>query len=109
VAQSAAEGAIGYTEYAYALNTGFPVAKVLNAAGYCTAPTADNVGVSLLSAQINADQTENLSPVYTDTDPRTYELSYYSYMILPTTTAAPMTAAKGNTLGAFGQYLLCQG
>jgi phosphate ABC transporter phosphate-binding protein len=109
VAQASAEGAIGITEYAYALESGFPVAKVLNAAGYYTAPTPDSVGVSLLNAQVNTDQTENLSQVYTDTDPRTYELSYYSYMILPTDSSAGFSTAKGNTLGAFGSYLLCQG
>jgi phosphate ABC transporter phosphate-binding protein len=115
VSQASAEGAIGYSEYSYALATGFPVAKVLNAAGYYTAPTPGNVGVSLLDAQINNNpsdplyQTEDLSQVYTDTDPRSYELSYYSYMILPTSTTAPMTTAKRSTLAAFGQYLLCQG
>jgi ABC-type phosphate transport system substrate-binding protein len=115
VAQATAEGAIGYTEYSYALETGFPVAKVLNAAGYYTAPTAANVGVSLLNAQIDNNpsdllyQTEELSNVYTDTDPRTYELSYYSYMIVPTDLTSPMNIDKGYTLGTFGAYLLCQG
>ena len=104
-----AVGTIGYTEYSYAQQTGFPVAKVLNAAGYYTAPTPDNIGVSLLSAQVNTDNSENLSPVYADADPRTYELSYYSYMIVPTDLTTPMTTAKGDTLGAFGSYLLCQG
>jgi phosphate ABC transporter phosphate-binding protein len=117
VRQAQADGAIGYVEYSYALQTGFPVALVLNAAGYYTEPTAQNVAVSLLAAQINTDQssplylTQNLSNVYTDPDPRTYELSSYSYMILPvgTTPTPPMTTAKGYTLGAFGAYLLCQG
>jgi phosphate ABC transporter phosphate-binding protein len=115
VSQQQADGAIGYVEYSYALETGFPVAKVLNAAGYYTEPTAGHVAVSLLKAQINMDAssadylTENLSGVYTDTDPRTYELSSYSYLILPTTSAAPMNTAAGYTLGAFGAYLLCQG
>jgi hypothetical protein len=53
--------------------------------------------------------TQDLSQVYSDTDPRTYELSSYSYMILPTDLTAPMTNAKGLTLGDFGKYLLCQG
>ena len=81
VSQQQADGAIGYVEYSYALETGFPVAKVLNAAGYYTEPTAGHVAVSLLKAQINMDQssplylTQDLSQVYTDTDPRTYELS----------------------------------
>ena len=115
VSQQQANGAIGYVEFSYALETGFPVAKVLNQAGYYTEPTAGHVAVSLLKAQINSDKsstlylTQDLSQVYTDQDPRTYELSSYSYMILPTTSSAPMTAAKGYTLGDFGKYLLCQG
>ena len=115
VSQPQADGAIGYVEYSYALETGFPVALVLNAAGYYTEPTAENVAVSLLAAQINMDKgsadylTQNLSNVYTDPDPRTYELSSYSYMILPTDLSPPMNTAKGYTLGAFGSYLLCQG
>jgi len=115
VSQAQANGAIGYVEFSYALETGFPVAKVLNTAGFYTEPTAGHVAVSLLKAQINMDKssplylTQNLSQVYTDTDPRTYELSSYSYMILPTSLSAPMNNAKGFTLGAFGAYLLCQG
>ena len=115
VRQQQADGAIGYVEYSYAKETGFPVAKVLNAAGYYTEPTAGHVAVSLLKAKINSDKssslylTQNLSQVYTDTDPRTYELSSYSYLILPTSTTPPMSTTKGYTLGAFGAYLLCEG
>src|SRR5215467_9974570 len=115
VSQSGANGAIGYVEYSYALQTGFPVAKVLNRAGYYTEPTPGHVAVSLLRAKINTNKssplylTQDLSRVYTNPDPRTYELSSYSYMILPTDTRMGMTTAKGYTLGAFGKYLLCQG
>lgn len=115
VSQAQADGTIGYVEYSYALQTGFPVALVENAAGYYTEPTAGNVALSLTQAQINMDPssplylTQNLSNVYTYNDPRTYELSSYSYMILPTDTSDGMTTAKGYTLGAFGSYLLCQG
>jgi PBP superfamily domain len=115
VSQQQADGAIGYVEYSYALETGFPVAKVLNAAGYYTEPTPGHVAVSLLKAQIDMNKsdplylTQDLSQVYTDADPRTYELSSYSYMILPTDLSNGMTDAKGYTLGAFGSYLLCQG
>ncbi|MBV9447143.1 MAG: phosphate ABC transporter substrate-binding protein PstS [Streptosporangiaceae bacterium] len=115
VSQAQAEGAIGYVEFSYALQTGFPVAKVLNAAGYYTEPTPGHVAVSLLKAQLNMDKssplylTQDLSQVYSDTDPRTYELSGYSYMIVPTDTSFGLTSDKGYTLGAFGQYLLCQG
>jgi phosphate ABC transporter phosphate-binding protein len=115
VSQAQADGAIGYVEYSYALETGFPVALVLNAAGYYTEPTPENVAVSLLNAQLDMDTssplylTQDLSKVYTDTDPRTYELSSYSYMILPTDSSNNLSANKGYTLGAFGSYLLCQG
>src|SRR5262249_60033970 len=91
VAQAQSVGAIGYVEYSYAIQAGFPVAKMLNSAGYYTEPTPQNVAVSLLAAKINNNAssddylTQNLDGVYSDRDPRTYPLSSYSYMILPTT------------------------
>jgi phosphate transport system substrate-binding protein len=115
VSQSYADGAIGYVNYSYALNANFPVAKMLNAAGYYTEPTPENVAVSLLKAQINTDQasqdylTQKLDGVYSDPDPRTYPLSSYSYMILPITLQGQFTAAKGKTLAAFSYYAMCQG
>jgi phosphate ABC transporter phosphate-binding protein len=116
VAQSYAAGSIGYVEYSYALNAHFPVVNMLNAAGYYTEPTPQNVAVSLLQAQINMDAsnpavylTENLSNVYTDPDPRTYPLSSYSYLILPTTVQGQFTTDKGKTLAAFSYYAMCQG
>jgi phosphate ABC transporter phosphate-binding protein len=116
VSQQQAVGTIGYVEYSYAIQAGFPVAKVLNAAGYYTEPTPGHVAVSLLQAQINMDSsnpntylTQKLTNVYTDGDPRTYELSSYSYMILPTDTNKNFNTNKGFTLGDFGKYALCQG
>jgi phosphate ABC transporter phosphate-binding protein len=115
VSQQQADGAIGYVEYSYALETGFPVAKVLNAAGYYTEPTPGHVAVSLLQAQINMNPsdplylTQNLSKVYTDADPRTYPLSSYSYLIIPTDSAFGLTNDQGYTIAAYGGYLLCQG
>jgi ABC-type phosphate transport system substrate-binding protein len=115
VSQAGSNGAIGYVEYSYALQTAFPVAKVLNADGYYTLPSPGHVAVSLLKAGINSNTssplylTQDLSGVYGDSDPRTYELSSYSYMIIPTDLKSNMTANKGYTLGAFGQFLLCVG
>ena len=116
VSSASSNGAIGYVEYSWALQKGFPVAKVLNAAGYYTLPSPGHIAVSLLQDQINTDSsnpatylTQNLANVYTNTDPRNYELSAYSYLILPTDTSNNMSAAKGNTIGAFGQYALCLG
>ncbi len=115
VAQSYADGAVGYVNYSYALNAGFPVAKMLNAAGYYTEPTPSNVAVSLLKAKINTDEsseaylTQQLEEVYADTDQRTYPLSSYSYLIIPTKVQGQFTEKKGNTLGAFSYYAMCQG
>lgn len=114
VASSYAEGAIGYVNYSYSLGVQFPVAKVLNAAGYYTEPTPENVAVSLLKARINTDPssseylTQILDDVYNDSDPRSYQLSSYSYLILPTTVRGQFTEAKGRTLGAFAYYAMCQ-
>jgi len=115
VSQGFAEGAIGYVNYSYALGNSFPVVKVLNNAGYYTEPTPQNVAVSLLQAKINTNEnnpavylTQDLSGVYTDSDPRNYQLSSYSYLILPTTIAGQFNEEKGTTLGAFAYYAMCQ-
>ncbi|MFE7842468.1 phosphate ABC transporter substrate-binding protein PstS [Streptomyces sp. NPDC057474] len=115
VAQNYGEGAIGYVNYSYALNAHYPVAKVLNHAGYYTEPTPQNVAVSLLKAKINTDKgssdylTQKLEGVYRDSDRRNYPLSSYSYMILPLKVQGTLTKAKGKTLGAFSYYFMCQG
>lgn len=114
VAQKANEGTITYVEYSYALKTGFPVAKVLNKAGYYTEPTAKNVAVALLGAKINTTRgdeylTQILDGVYNNKDARTYPLSSYSYMVVPTEVQGSFTDAKGKTLSAFSNYFLCEG
>lgn len=114
VTQGFAEGAIGYVNYSYAIGAQFPVAKVLNAAGYYTEPTPENVAVSLLQARINTDAnsdaylTQILDGVYTDPDPRNYQLSSYSYFILPTKVQGQFNEAKGRSLSAFTYYAMCQ-
>lgn len=109
VSQDYGEGAITYVEYSYALESGFPVAKVLNDSNYYIEPTAKSVAVALINARINSDLTQNLDGVYSSTDPRSYPLSSYSYMIVPTQTTRVFTAQKGATLSAFAQYMLCEG
>jgi phosphate transport system substrate-binding protein len=118
VASSQANGSISYVEYSFALSVNYPVAKVLNAAGFYTLPTQYNVAVSLEAAQINMDPNspnyllQNLTNVYVDPDPRTYPLSSYVYMIEPT--GAPpaetnMTTGKRQAIADFGFYSICQG
>ena len=115
VAQPQYVGSITYVEYSYALGAHFPVAKILNAAGFYTEPTAGNVAVGLLNAQINQDTTSTdyltqiLDGVYTNPDPRTYPLSSYSYMLVPTALEYGFSNEKGLTLAAFANYFLCEG
>jgi ABC-type phosphate transport system substrate-binding protein len=118
VTASYGEGAIGYDEYAYALNSHYPVVKMLNPAGYYVLPTASNVAVALTRAQINEDSSsvnflqQDLDSVYTFTDPRSYPLSSYSYLIVPRTgTHVPTNFAPndGKTLSTFVNYFLCAG
>ena len=115
VSQSQNIGSITYVEYSYALNTGFPVAKVLNKAGYYVEPTPSNTAVGLTKAVVNTNAgsddylTADLRGVYTNKDKRAYPLSSYSYMIVPTATTGTFSTDKGRTLGEFGYYFLCEG
>jgi hypothetical protein len=71
--------------------------------------------VGLLKATINnnprspAYLTANLSGVYNNADRRTYPLSSYSYIVVPTKLEGTFSANKGRTLGAFAYYFLCEG
>ena len=126
VTSSAANGSIGYNEYSYALGKSWPVAKVENSAGYFTAPDQYNVAVALTQAKINYDKDpshckamgysppcyllQNLDSVYVYGDNRTYPLSSYSYMIIPTASDdSRMTTAKRQTLADFIHYSICEG
>ncbi len=113
VAASYNNGAIGYVEYGYAKERAFPVASILNKAGYYTQPTAFDVAIALQGATFNADGTQNLGGVYTYNDPNfgkyVYPISSYSYMIVPKGTESPFTTEKGATLGKFILYFACAG
>jgi ABC-type phosphate transport system substrate-binding protein len=118
ITASYGNGAIGYDEYAYALNAHYPVVQVLNPAGYYVLPTASNVAVALTQAQINEDASspnflqQNLDHVYTFTDPRSYPFSSYSYLIVPRNngkTPPPFSTAKGRSLSTYINYFLCAG
>jgi phosphate transport system substrate-binding protein len=116
ITAAAANGAIGYDEYSYALGKNYPVAQLENKSGFFTAPTQYNVAVALTRAQINTDPTspdyllQNLDNVYTSPDKRAYAMSSYSYMIIPTSrTDARMTTAKRQTLADFLYWDICGG
>jgi phosphate transport system substrate-binding protein len=98
------------------LSKNYPVAKVLNRAGYFTLPTQYNDAVALTRAIINTNKSspnyllQDLHNVYTYGDSRTYPLSSYSYGIIPTAANdAKMTTAKRQTLVDWLSYSLCTG
>jgi phosphate transport system substrate-binding protein len=121
VDSAAGNGDIGYAEYSYPLNAHYPVVAVENPAGYYVQPTQYDVAVALTQAKINLQATINGKPninyltqildgVYTYKDPRSYPISSYSYMIIPTSaTDQRMTVAKRQTLADFLSYSLCTG
>jgi phosphate transport system substrate-binding protein len=116
VSSAAADGAIAFDEYSYALAKNYPVAKIANKAGYFTLPTQYNDAVALTKAVINSDPTskdyllQNLHNVYVNPDKRTYPLSSYSYMVIPTSANdRRMTTAKRQTLADYLFYSICTG
>lgn len=108
------EYSIDYDEYSYALQAGYPVAKVKNAAGFYTLPTDKAVAVALVKANINNNPkdpnylSQDLSQVYTYKDPRSYPMSMYSYLLIPEETNAVVTAAKGATLAWLSHNAVCE-
>lgn len=109
-------GAIAMEEYSYPLMAGYPVAKLLNKAGYFTLPTQYNVAVALTRAEINDDPsdpnylTQKLDKVYVNPDKRTYPLSSYVYAIIPTAADdSRMTTAKRQTIVDFLKHSICEG
>ena len=112
---AAANGAIGYDEYSYALGKNYPVVNLENKAGYFVPPTQYNVAVALTKAKIDYQHgpnylLQNLNGVYTMPDKRAYPMSSYSYAIIPTSPKDPrMNTAKRQTLADFLDYDVCQG
>jgi ABC-type phosphate transport system substrate-binding protein len=111
-----ANGAIAMEEYSYPLGANFPVAKVLNKAGYYTLPTQYNVAVALTAAQINDNPndpnylTQKLDNVYVNPDKRVYPLSSYVYAIIPTAADdSEMSTAKRQTIVDFLKLSICEG
>jgi ABC-type phosphate transport system substrate-binding protein len=118
ITSSQGNGAIGYDEYAYVLNSGYPTALLRNASGHYVGPTAADVATALTKAQINENPQspnylqENLDNVYTDKAPSSYPLSYYSYLIVPrlhAKTPPYFNTAAGRSLSTFIIYALCKG
>jgi len=116
LAQKANNGAIAMDEPNTALDNDLPVAAVENPAGYFTTPPAYDVELSLTKASVNTNPSSphyawpNLKPLYADKDPRSYPLSYFGDLYVPTSPSDPrMSTAKRQSLADFLDRAECQG
>jgi ABC-type phosphate transport system substrate-binding protein len=134
VSALSSQGSITYVETAFAKEHGFPVASLANASGANVQPTSLDVAVALEQAQLHADLTQDLTNVYTNSQPQAYPLSAYSYIVAPcspslavaqhaacaanpagvpgsnpTGPTSPFAAQKGQALGQFAAFLACSG
>ena len=108
---------IGYDEFGYAKVYNDNVAWVQNASGNWVQPYAVNISAALQSAQLAPDTSQNLTGVYTSTNPAAYPISAYSYILVQcapnsarSTCLSPYTnAGIANTLSQFMSYVACAG
>ena len=108
---------IGYDEFGYAKVYNDNVAWVQNASGNWVQPFAVNISAALQSAQLAPDTSQNLTNVYTSTNPLAYPISAYSYILVqcaPTpdrnTCNSPYpNQGIANTMAQFMNYVACAG
>jgi phosphate transport system substrate-binding protein len=108
---------IGYDEFGYAKVYNDNVAWVQNASGAWVQPYAVNISAALQSAQLAPDTSQDLSGVYTSTNPAAYPISAYSYILVqcaPTPARSTCTSAYpnqgiANTMAQFMNYVACAG
>lgn len=117
VASSAGLWSIGYDEFGYAKVFNDNVAWIENASGNWVQPYAVNIAAALQSAVLAPDTSQTLDGVYTSTNPLTYPISAYSYILYqcaPTSTRptckTPYTnTGITNTMAKFMRYIACTG
>lgn len=108
---------IGYDEFGYAKVYNDNVAWVQNASGNWVQPYAVNISAALESAQLAPDTSQNLTGVYTSTNPLAYPISAYSYILVqcdpnsarPTCISGYTDPGIANTLGQFMSFVACAG
>lgn len=108
---------IGYDEFGYAKVYHDDVAWVENAAGDWTQPYAVNIAAALQSAVLAPDTSQTLAGVYTSTNPLTYPISAYSYILYQCAPTATRPTCKKpysstgveNTIAKFMRFVACTG
>ncbi|KFZ77676.1 phosphate ABC transporter substrate-binding protein [Amycolatopsis sp. MJM2582] len=106
---------IGYDEFAYAQRYQVPAAWVQNGAGQYTQPYAENIAAALKHAELRPDLSQKLDKVYSNTDPKSYPISAYSYVMMPCTNGRDTCRGgygdqgKTDTITAFLEHVACDG
>jgi phosphate transport system substrate-binding protein len=108
---------IGYDEFGYAKVYNDNVAWVQNASGNWVQPYAVNISAALQSAQLAADTSQDLTGVYTSSNPAAYPISAYSYILVqcapnsarPTCLSPYANPGVQGTLSQFMSYVACAG
>ncbi|MFD2416358.1 substrate-binding domain-containing protein [Amycolatopsis pigmentata] len=119
IAQTVANGSvpfsIGYDEFGYAKKYNAPTVWVENQSGGYTQPYAQNISAALTRANLRPDLSQELSGVYTNSDPLTYPISAYSYLMMPcsggrdTCKGGYGDQGKTDTAAAFVSHVACDG
>jgi len=106
---------IAYDEFAYAQRHKVPTAWVQNGAGQYTQPYAENIAAALKHAELRPDLSQKLDKVYSNTDPKSYPVSAYSYVMMPCTNGRDTCRGgygdqgKTDTITAFLEHVACDG
>ena len=117
IASGQGQWSIGYDEFGYAKTYNDPTAWIQNGSGTYQLPYAQNISAALESAQLNPDLSQNLTNVYASTNPLTYPISAYSYLVTQCAPAADRATCKGayanpgvaSTLTKWMRYIACDG
>jgi phosphate transport system substrate-binding protein len=117
IASAGGMWSIGYDEFGYAKTYNVPTAWVQNASGAYQLPYAQNISAALESAQLNPDLSQNLAGVYASSNPLTYPISAYSYLVTQCAPSPDRSTCKGaygnpgitETLSRWMRYIACDG
>ena len=97
---------ITYVETNYALLNHLPCASIENPAGQFVQPSEQGDAIALTQDQLEPDLEQILTGVFLNSNPQSYPISAYSYLI---TQESQTTPGIGVTEGDYVQFIACQG
>jgi phosphate transport system substrate-binding protein len=97
---------ITYVETAYAQLNNLPCASILNPAGQYVQPSEQGDAIALTQDQLEPDLEQILTGVFLNSNPQSYPISAYSYLI---TQEEQTPAAVGLVQADYVKFIACQG